>query len=135
MTTGFLTIASMVRMAISGTLMMGIVRMEPVQPVLSTVNVPPLISLDLELADAGARGEVVHGPVEAVDAQLVGARDDRHHQAVLDGDRDADVDVAPDPVALVRVVAVDVRVAGAAPPRPPWSRRPRTTGSCPRARA
>ena len=40
-TTGRLTIASMVRMATSGTLMIGIVRLLPNQPVLSTVNVPP----------------------------------------------------------------------------------------------
>ena len=44
MTTGRFTIASMVTMATSGTLMMGIVRMLPVQPVLSTVNVPPVMS-------------------------------------------------------------------------------------------
>ncbi len=40
-TTARLVIASMVRMATSGTLMIGIVRLEPNQPVLSMVNVLP----------------------------------------------------------------------------------------------
>ena len=40
-TTGRLVIASMVRIATSGTLMIGIVRLEPNQPVLSMVNVLP----------------------------------------------------------------------------------------------
>ena len=40
-TTGRLVMASMVRIATSGTLMIGIVRFDPNQPVLSTVNVLP----------------------------------------------------------------------------------------------
>ena len=40
-TTGRLMIASMVRIATSGTLMIGIVRLDPNQPVLSMVNVVP----------------------------------------------------------------------------------------------
>ena len=40
-TTGRLVIASMVRIATSGTLMIGIVRFEPNQPVLSIVKVLP----------------------------------------------------------------------------------------------
>ena len=40
-TTARLVIASIVRIATSGTLMIGIVRLEPNQPVLSIVNVLP----------------------------------------------------------------------------------------------
>ena len=63
-TTGRLTIFSMVTMATSGTLMMGSVRIEPVQPVLSTVNVPPCEVLRAQPLAAGAGGQVVDGHVE-----------------------------------------------------------------------
>ena len=48
--------------------------------------------------------------VEAVEAEAVRVVDDRHEQAVGDGDRDADVDGLAPPVALVGPVGVEVGV-------------------------
>ena len=97
-------------MATSGTLMMGRVRIEPVQPVLSTVNVPPSEILRAEPLAAGARGQVVDGRVEAVEAEVLGFPDDRDDEAVRDRDSDADVDVPAAPVALGRPVGIEVVV-------------------------
>ena len=68
-TTGRLVMFSIVRIATSGTLMIGMVMFVPNQPVLSIVNVPPWMSSRLELVGAGARGDVGDRPVEAGDRQ------------------------------------------------------------------
>ena len=91
-TTGRLVIASIVRMATSGTLMIGIVRLEPNQPVLSIVNVLPPKSSRRSLPARARAGDVGDRPVQAADRELVDVADDRHQQAVVDRDRDAHVD-------------------------------------------
>ena len=89
-TRGRFTMASIERIATSGALMIGMVETDPNQPVLFTVNVPPWISSSFSLllrARAARSWTVVH----AADRELVRVVDDRHQQAVVDGDRDADV--------------------------------------------
>ena len=93
-TTARLVMASIVRMATSGTLMIGIVRFEPNQPVLSMVNVLAAVVVEPELARAGAGGDLGDGAVEPADRELVDVADDRHEQPVVDRDGDAHVDPA-----------------------------------------
>ena len=64
-----------------------------------------------ELAGPGPGGDIGDGLVEAVDRELVDVADDRHDEAVVDRDGDADVDppLGEDPV--VGPVGVEGRVA------------------------
>ena len=74
--------------------MIGIVRFEPSQPVLSIVNVPPPKSSSRSLpARARAATSAIARLRPAIDSR-VDVADDRHDQAVVDRDRHADVDPA-----------------------------------------
>ena len=57
----------------------------------------------LQLLGAGALAQVVEGALQADEAQFVGVLDDRHEQSPVEGDGDADIDVA----LVVDVVAFD----------------------------
>ena len=87
-TTGRFVIASIVTIPTSGTLMIGMTMFVPSQPVLSTVNVPPPKSSTRSLFAAGPVGDLGDRPVDAGDREAVDVADDRHDQAVVDGDRD-----------------------------------------------
>jgi hypothetical protein len=68
----------------------------------------------LELAGAGARGEVDDGALQAEDVLLVGGADDGDDEAVFESDRNADVDlvVVDDVVAVERGVEERVLAKG-----------------------
>ena len=110
--------SSIVRIATSGTLMIGIVRLLPSQPVLSTVNVPPPNVVDPELVGAGPGRDVGDRAVEAGDRELVDVAHDRHDEPVVDRDRDAHVDPALRDEALLGPVGVERGCASARPRRP-----------------
>ena len=63
-----------------------------------------------ELVRPGAVGDVGDRDVEAVDRERVGVADDRHDQALVDRDRDPDVDPALGQQALLGPVGVEGRV-------------------------
>ena len=62
--------------------------------------------LGLELARAGARGELAHLAGDGDDALLVGVAHDRRDEPVGDGDRDRDVDALVDEDGLGREARV-----------------------------
>src|SRR5438034_8625724 len=52
----------------------------------------PAVVVELELAGAGARGDLRDSPVQATDREPVDVANDRHEEPVVDGDGDAHVD-------------------------------------------
>ena len=74
-----------------GWLMIGVSNSAPRLPVLVSVNVPPDSSSGLDLAGPGPRGQVGDLAGQAAQVEVAGVVDDRHHQAALGVDRDAEV--------------------------------------------
>ena len=83
----------MPRIATCGWLMIGIPNSAPNTPGLVIVNVPPGDFVGLELFGARAVGQVGDRAARADEIFFVGLLDDRHDQAPVERDRDADVDV------------------------------------------
>ena len=75
-------------------------------PGLVIVNVPPCTSSGTQLLGARAGGQVVDRAAQAEQVLLVGVADHRHDQAVLERDRNPEIDV----LLVDDVVAVDRRV-------------------------
>jgi hypothetical protein len=94
-TTGSFTTLPTPRIATCGWLMTGVAKMLPKLPKLVIENVPPCTSSGLQLARAGARGQVgTMEPLQAHHVLLVGVADHRDDQAVLERHGHAEIDVA-----------------------------------------
>ena len=91
-TTGRLVIASIVRIPTSGTLMIGIVRFEPNQPVLSIVKVAAAEVIELELAGPRPAATSAIARLRPLIESWSASRIDRDEQPVVDGHGDAHVD-------------------------------------------
>ena len=101
-TTGRFTIASVVRIAACGWLIIGTDAIEPSAPVLSSVNVPPLHVGKRQRARPRSLDQLGDAHGEALHAQAVGVVDHRHNQSLLSRDRDPEAH----PMVERQVVAV-----------------------------
>ena len=72
--------------------MIAVKRSIPNMPRFDTVNVEPVISWPLSWRLFARVGEIADLGGDRADALLIGVADDRGDEAVLDRDRDADVD-------------------------------------------
>ena len=90
--------------------MIGWVMIEPVQPVLSSVNVPPWMSSRRSFWPRDCVGELADRRFRPWMLSAIGVLDDRHDEPVLDGHGDPQVDCLAAPVALFGVVGVEVGV-------------------------
>ena len=102
-------------MALCGGLRIGVESSEPKTPPLEIVNVPPLRSSMPSLLSRARLGEARDLVLDLGERQLIGVVHDRHHEAALGADRDAEVDVlVVDDVGAVDL-GVDERHLAAAP--------------------
>ena len=108
-TTGVLSTVPTPRMATCGWLMTGVREQAAEAAEIGDGERAALHFVGLELARAGARGQIDDGALQAQHVLLVGVADHRHDQAVFQRHRDADVDL----VVVDDVVAVDARRSAA----------------------
>src|SRR3954467_15451636 len=92
-TTGRFTIASRSRIATWGWLMIGVARTAPNCPGLVIVKVPPWTSSGWRVRSRARCATSASAARHALEAQPLGLTDHRHHEAAVQGDRDAEVDI------------------------------------------
>ena len=109
-TTGLRTMASVEMIATCGWLMIGIVSTEPAEPLLVSVNVPPVISSGLSLRVRARSARSLISRAMAREPLGLGVADDRGQQAlVVEIDGDAEVDVVVHDELVVADAGVEVR--------------------------
>ena len=111
-TTARLTTVPVPRMPTCGWLMIGVSNSAPRLPVLVSVKVPPDSSSGRDLVGPGALGQVGDPLGQTGQVEVAGVADDRHQQAALGVDRDAQVlgVVVGDRAGVQVDRGVDVRV-------------------------